>query len=110
MGAPLFSLVMNYTSAKDCWKALELNLSPRKMINTQGIHDDLRNLKKLDTETMNEYLIKVRTLSDALKMSGEVVRDIDLIDYAADGIGTEYRPFISSVHTHLYIHMNSSIY
>lgn len=59
IGPPMYSLVMNHKMAADCWLMLETHLSPRKVIQSQSIRDQLKALKKSDDESMSNFIIKV---------------------------------------------------
>lgn len=59
VGLPMFSLVMGHTTTAKCWKTLAIHLSPRKTSHSQSIRDQLDNLKKLNSKTMGEFIIKV---------------------------------------------------
>lgn len=62
----MFPLVMNHKTAHDCWSLLETHLSRCKTSHSQSIRDELRVLKKSDTESMADYMIKIRALADNL--------------------------------------------
>lgn len=59
----IFALVMNHDSVVACWPPLKVHLSQRKTINyDQSIREQLiKDLKKLDTETMSGFVIKIQT-------------------------------------------------
>lgn len=57
VGPLMNSLVMNHHMTHEFWIAMETHLSLWKMIHSQSIRDQLRNLKKIDEMTMNDYLI-----------------------------------------------------
>lgn len=58
--------MFNQKSVIECWKTLELHLSPRRIQHSQRVREDLRSLKKSDSETLAEYIIEVRMLVDSL--------------------------------------------
>ncbi|KAI9195735.1 hypothetical protein LWI28_017622 [Acer negundo] len=53
----------------------------------------LHTLKK-GTSSMTEYLMKKKSLIDALLYSGNVMSDDDKIMYVLGGLGPEYDPFV----------------
>lgn len=61
-------------------------MSPRKTIHSQTIRDQLRHLKKTEDITTNDYVIKVRALTDALPFAGDKLLDMDIIDFVAKGL------------------------
>lgn len=75
------SFVMTHDDALSYWKALEVHMSPRKTIHAQGIRDELRHLKKSENMSMNDHMIKVRSLADCLAAVGDMVKDHDVIFY-----------------------------
>lgn len=77
---------------------LEAHLSLHKVIHLQNIHEELKALKKLDDESMRKYVIKVRALTYSLSGTNNHLQDVDVIDFVAEGLGPEFKPFISDIH------------
>lgn len=48
---------------------------------------------------MSEFVIKIRALTDNLTTVGDLIRDRKKIEFVADGLGLEFRPFLSSVYS-----------
>lgn len=64
VGPLMFSVVMTHDDPLSCWKTLEVHMPPRKTSHSQGIRDELCHLKKSENMSMNNYMIKVRSLTD----------------------------------------------
>lgn len=71
---------------------------PRKTYNSQSIRDLLRDLKKSDAESMTDFIIKVRILIDYFSSIDDTISDRDKIDFIADELGPDFRPFINFLH------------
>lgn len=48
---------------------------------------------------MRDFVIKIRKLADGLVASEETMKDRDIIDFVAEGLGLNFRPFVSSIHS-----------
>ncbi|KAK3188711.1 hypothetical protein Dsin_028272 [Dipteronia sinensis] len=44
--------------------------------------------------TVSEFALKVKTIGDALKSTGEMIRDHDLLLNMLNGLGHEYDPIV----------------
>lgn len=44
-------------------------------------------------------MIKVRALTDSLAAVGDSIQDQDVVNFVSEGLGPEFRPFISSLHS-----------
>lgn len=44
--------------------------------------------------TMKVYLIKVHAMIDDLKALGEVIKDLEIIDFISNGLGPDFCPII----------------
>lgn len=56
-------------------------------------------MKKIESESMSEYVIKIRELTDSLAATGDIVEDRDKIEFVADGLGPKFWSFNSSIHS-----------
>lgn len=84
-------------SAYDGWSNLERILSPVSTTQVSVIKEQLRTLKKLGTEMMQEYLVRVKGIVESLISTGETVSEGTLIDYILGGLGSEYHCVFTTV-------------
>lgn len=99
VGPLMYSFVMNHEMASDCKLMLEMLLSPQKVIQSQAFRDQLKALKKSENESMSDFVINMRALTDSLSIAEDRLRDVDIIDFVAEGLGPKFQPFISSIHS-----------
>ncbi|KAL5745628.1 hypothetical protein ACOSP7_026774 [Xanthoceras sorbifolium] len=62
-----------------------------RCVSSQELKQQLQCIKK-GASSVSEFMLKVKSVGDALKAAGEVVRDNDLILSILNGIGHEYDP------------------
>lgn len=97
---PLFSLVMAHEDALICWKALENHLSPRKTIHSYSIRDQLRHLKKTEDMSIYEQLCdEGMSVDRCIGFYWWSIEGNGYNSFVAEGLSSEYLPFISSVHS-----------
>ena len=57
-------------------------------------------MKKKSNETIDDYLLNAKSFVDAMASAGTLLPGNELLDYITDGLGYEYRNFISSLNFH----------
>lgn len=70
------------------WNHLEKILSPMSNTQVSVIKEQLRTLKKLGTEGMQDYMMRAKGLVESLASTGEILSESSLADYILGGLGT----------------------
>ncbi|KAL5798917.1 hypothetical protein ACOSQ2_003737 [Xanthoceras sorbifolium] len=83
--------VTSCKTSQEVWTTLENLFSQQSMAKVLQLKQQLLCLKK-GANTVSEFMLKVKSIGDSLKATGEVVRDNDLILSILNGIGHEYDP------------------
>lgn len=73
-------------------------LSPQSKIHIRSLRDQLRGLKKDSSQSMTDYLLHAKTLSDSLLAASATLPESDIIDFITDGLGSKFKEFITSLH------------
>ena len=78
--------IQELTTSKEAWETLERlytsNTKPRKI----QLKNELNNMKKTSSISVNDYILKIKEISDALGSIGEQVEDDDLVLAALNGL------------------------
>ncbi|MCO5547811.1 hypothetical protein L7F22_001263 [Adiantum nelumboides] len=78
--------IQNVQTAKEAWETLEklyhTNTKPRKI----QLKNELNNMKKADNTTVNDYLLKIKDIADALGSIGAQPNDDDVVSATLNGL------------------------
>ena len=78
--------IQGLTTSKEAWETLERlytsNTKPRKI----QLKNELNNMKKISSVSVNDYILKIKEISDALGSIGVQVEDDDLVSTALNGL------------------------
>ena len=94
----IHTLILSCTTSSEAWTLLEKRLSPVSKIHIRTLRDQLRSLKKSSDKSMVEYLLNAKSISDSLTAAGSSISDSDLVECVLDGLGHEYKEFVTSLH------------
>ncbi|KAL5850212.1 hypothetical protein ACOSQ4_008225 [Xanthoceras sorbifolium] len=83
-------------TACEAWYSIDRMFSSQSKANTMQLKIQLQTLKK-GSSSMTEYLMKKKSVMDALAFTGYQRSDEDKVMYILSGLGTEYDPFVISV-------------
>lgn len=94
------TLLIPCATAYEAWTLLEKRLTPFSKTHVCTLRDQIRTLKKDPEQSVADYLLHARSLSDSLIGAGTAMSDGELIDYILDGLGHEYKQFTTSLLDH----------
>ena len=92
--------IQELNSSKEAWNALDklytTNMRARKI----QLKNELNNMKKGQGMSINEYVLKIKEVADALGSIGASVDDDDLVSIVLNGLADEkkWKPFATSVY------------
>lgn len=92
----LLSHFVGCENSFEIWRKVDLLYSANSQNNILQYKAELSNLKKAGL-SMNEYLLKVKTLVDNLRYSGYVLGPNDHVLYILGGFGSEFDLFVMTV-------------
>lgn len=64
------------------------------------LRSELKNVKK-GTQSISEYLLKIKAIVDALVAIGDPISDQDHIDAVLEGLPEEYSPFVMMIYSRI---------
>lgn len=83
--------------AYEGWTSLEKILSHTTNTQVTVIKEQLRTLKKLGIEIVQEYIVRVKVLVESLASTGKTLSDNCLRDYIMGGLSSDYRCLLITV-------------
>lgn len=95
---PIQTIIISCTTTREAWDLLSKCLSPVSKIHIRTLRDQLRTLKKTASQTMVDYLLHAKSISDSLPAVGAPLSDSDLIEYITNGLGLQFKEFVTSLH------------
>ncbi|MCO5590352.1 hypothetical protein L7F22_044321 [Adiantum nelumboides] len=75
----LVGYIRSATSAKEAWDILARRFEGKSIIKVMYLKSKLNEATKSSSESVNEYLLKLRNIQDELAAIGEEVSDADMI-------------------------------
>ncbi|MCO5554251.1 hypothetical protein L7F22_007779 [Adiantum nelumboides] len=93
----LVGYIRSATSAKEAWDILVRRFEGKSIIKVMHLKSKLNEATKSSSESMHEYLLKLRNIQDELAAIGEEVSDADMIHSILKGIKKEYKHFVTSL-------------
>lgn len=88
------SLIIGLSTAKEVWKCLEERYANASKERAQDLTHRLRQVKRNDFSTLDEYLQKVKTICTELAAIQQAVDDQDKLHWALIGLGEKYDTFV----------------
>ncbi|MCO5605635.1 hypothetical protein L7F22_059818 [Adiantum nelumboides] len=93
----LVGYIRSATSAKEAWDILARRFEGKSIIKVMHLKSKLNEATKSSSESVHEYLLKLRNIQDELAVIGEEVSDADMIQSILKGIKKEYKHFVTSL-------------
>ncbi|MCO5603674.1 hypothetical protein L7F22_057825 [Adiantum nelumboides] len=93
----LVGYIQSATTAKEAWDILARKFEGKSIIKVMHLKSKLNEATKSSSESVHEYLLKLRNIQDELAAIGEEVSDADMIQFILKGIKKEYRHFVTSL-------------
>ncbi|MCO5570299.1 hypothetical protein L7F22_024017 [Adiantum nelumboides] len=93
----LVGYIRSATSAKEAWDILARRFEGKSIIKVMHLKSKLNEATKSSSESVHEYLLKLRNIQDELAAIGEEVSDVDMIQSILKGIKKEYKHFVTSL-------------
>ncbi|MCO5573286.1 hypothetical protein L7F22_027055 [Adiantum nelumboides] len=90
----LVGYIRSATSAKEAWDILARRFEGKSIIKVMHLKNEAT---KSSSESVHEYLLKLRNIQDELAAMGEEVSDADMIQSILKGIKKEYKNFVNSL-------------
>ncbi|MCO5603555.1 hypothetical protein L7F22_057706 [Adiantum nelumboides] len=81
----------------EAWDILARRFEAKSIIKVMHLKSKLNEATKSSSESMHEYLLKLRNIQDELAAIGEEVSDADMIQSILKGIKKEYKNFVTSL-------------
>ena len=88
--------VTNSKSSFEVWSKIERTYAQRSMARIMQLKQQMQNIKK-GSDSVSEFVLKIKTISDALMAAGEVVSDRDMIISLLHGVGHEYDSVVTLI-------------
>ncbi|KAK1552652.1 hypothetical protein Q3G72_020893 [Acer saccharum] len=92
----LIGQVIDCKNSQEVWSTLENLFSQQSMAKILQLKHQLQNVKK-GASSINDFVLKVKTIGDNLKAAGQVVSENDLILSILHGVGSEYDTVVSMI-------------
>nr|TKS13876.1 hypothetical protein D5086_0000048730 [Populus alba] len=96
LSEPILAQVVNYTTSKVAWNALDDTFSSRSYAHILQIHTQLTTETK-DNKSTIDYFHFIKKLVDELAVAGQPLSHDDIITYVLAGLSHEYDSFVASI-------------
>ena len=96
MSDNLVSRMINCESTSQLWKNLGEFFGSQVRAKISQYKTTLRNMKK-GTQSINEYLLKIRNYIDLLSLVGQTTDLKEHIDVILEGLPSEYENFVTAI-------------
>lgn len=80
------------------WDRIHQSFYSKVKAQTQQLRTELRTLKK-GTDTVTEFLNKIKAISDSLMSISEIVTPIDQLDVILEGLPSEYESLVTLINS-----------
>ena len=92
--------IQELNSAKEAWDALEKLYTTNTRARKIQLKNELNNMKKSRGMSVNDYVLKIKEVADALGSIGASVHDDDLVSKVLNGLTDDekWKPFATSVY------------
>jgi hypothetical protein len=82
--------VIGCTNSKQLWEKIHTYFKNRARAMVRKYQSELKNIKKKDTESISEYLLRIKILIDSLDFAGRPVNLQKHVDVILEGLPEEY--------------------
>ncbi|MGJ2631383.1 hypothetical protein ACR8J5_22450 [Salmonella enterica subsp. enterica serovar Paratyphi A] len=89
-----------FNSAKEAWDALDKLYTTNTRARKIQLKNELNNMKKTRGMSINDYVLKIKEVADALGSIGASVEDDDLVSTVLNGLTNDekWKPFATSAY------------
>ncbi|OVA01035.1 hypothetical protein BVC80_989g24 [Macleaya cordata] len=94
----VFSEVHGLPTSRAVWEFLEAKYASQHAARAIQLRLDLQQIQR-GNQSINEYLLKIKRISDALNSSSSPVPEVDLIFNTLRGLGPDYAAFYAAITT-----------
>ena len=92
------SQIVDYQTSHEAWQALHKIFSTPSKARIMQLRLEFQTAKK-DGDTMMQYLLRMKSITDNLVATGEAEKDQDHILQILGGLGPEYNSIVASLTT-----------
>ena len=89
-------LVVGLRSARDIWRALEINFASKSTAKVMQYRQQIQNMKR-ESLSMSEFLNKMKSFFDLLGSVGCRISEPEQILHILGGLGQDYDPAVCSI-------------
>ena len=92
--------IQELNSSKEAWNALDKLYTTNTRARKIQLKNKLNNMKKGQGMSINDYVLKMKEVADALGSIGAFVDDDDLVSTVLNGLADDkkWKPFATSVY------------
>ena len=92
--------IQELNSSKEAWNALDKLYTTNTRARKIQLKNELNNMKKSQGMSINDYVLKIKEVADALGSIGASVDDDDLVSTVLNGLADDekWKPFATSVY------------
>ena len=92
--------IQELNSSKEAWNALDKLYTTNTRARKIQLKNKLNNMKKSQGMSINDYVLKIKEVADALGSIGASVDDDDLVSTVLNGLADDkkWKPFATSVY------------
>ncbi|KAL5831806.1 hypothetical protein ACOSQ4_017160 [Xanthoceras sorbifolium] len=96
LSARILGQVTQCVTSCEVWNTVTSLFSQQSMARIMHLRSQLQSTKK-GSMKINEYIVKMRGLTDALMAAGQVMTERDLVSYILGGLGLEFDPVVVTI-------------
>ena len=92
--------IQDLESSKEVWDSLERLYTSTTKARKIQLKNELNNLKKSPSMSVNDFVLKIKDVSDALSSIGSLVDNDDLVAFTLNGLreDNKWKSFINSIY------------
>ena len=92
--------IQELETSKEVWESLENMYTSTTKARKIQLKNELNNVKKSPQVTVNDYVLKLKDISDALSSIGSPVNDDDIVAFCLNGLREDdkWKSFITSIY------------
>ncbi|KAK9065203.1 hypothetical protein SSX86_016586 [Deinandra increscens subsp. villosa] len=92
-------IIQGTDSSRDAWELLQKTYVSPTQGHLKQLKHRLKNTTKLPTQTVSDYMWKIKNITDELALLGKKMDNEDIIDVILDGLdSSQYKPILDAVH------------
>ena len=88
--------VIRCQTSAEVWNQLERLYSQQSVAKIAQLKGQLQSVKK-GADSISDFVLKIKTVGDALMAAGEEVRDCDLVLTLINGVGHDFDPIVAVI-------------